>query len=148
MEESYLRKLITNLEKQNKYLNNKTLKTYEKIDSLLSSKADKFTVDELEEKDRKLFDKLDLKFQELGKLHGTNLEIINILENKLQEILLEKNEQKFDFEIGNEVTRDIETAKEEKEPSKFCVAVTYFTLCLVPIAVLLIIANLIKDFLS
>lgn len=149
-----LRNLITNLERQNNDLKNKTHKTYEKIEFLLKSKVDKFTVDELEEKDRKLFDKLDLKFQELSALHSSNLEIINILENKLQKLLVEEDEKEFDSGPGDEVTRwteeDKQTLKsnEPKEPSKFGILVTYFTLCLIPISVLLIIANLIKGFLS
>ncbi|MFY3306317.1 hypothetical protein [Achromobacter ruhlandii] len=151
IETKNLRNLITNIERQNNYLKNKTHKTYEKIASLLKSKVDKFTVDELEEKDRELFDKLDLKFQELSELHSSNLEVIKILENKLQELLVEDEEKEFDFGPGDEITRWTEEDKQvlkSNEPSKFGVAVTYFTLCLVPIAVILIIANLIKDFLS
>lgn len=143
MEESYLRKLITNLEIQNKLLKTRYLKLEDKVDLLLDSE------DEIiDEKTLKQFNKLDSQVRHLHQTHISNFETIKILEDKLQEILLEKNEQKFGFEIGNEVTRDIEPTKEEKEKNKFGVAVTYFSLCLIPITILLIIANLIKDFLS
>ncbi|WP_427939565.1 hypothetical protein [Achromobacter marplatensis] len=143
MEESYLRKLIKNIDKQNEDLNNKSNKLYHKINSISESSGDK-----LEGKSLKIIKRLESKFLSINDKYISNLETIEILEDKLQEILLEKNEQKFDFEIGNEATRDIEPTKEEKEKNKFGVAVTYFSLCLIPIAILLIIANLIKDFLS
>lgn len=143
MEESYLRKLITNLDKQNKDLKNTSTKLYHKINSISESSGDK-----LEGKSLKIIKRLESKFLSINDKYISNLETIEILESKIQDILLEQNEQKFDFEIGNEVTRDIETTKEEKEQNKFSILLTYFTLCLIPIAILLIIANLIKDFLS
>lgn len=143
MEESYLRKLITNLDKQNKDLKNTSTKLYRKINSISESSGDK-----LEGKSLKIIKRLESKFLSINDKYISNLETIEILEGKLQEILLEQNEQKFDFEIGNEATRDIEPTKEKKEPNKFGIAMTYFSLCLIPITILLIIANLIKDFLS
>ncbi|MFY1964357.1 hypothetical protein ACOTDD_03680 [Achromobacter xylosoxidans] len=143
MEESYLRKLITNLDKQNEDLKNKSNKLYHKINSISESNGDN-----LEEKSLKTIRKLQFEFLSANDKYISNIETIEILEDKLQEILIAEKENEFNFEIGNEVTRDIEPTNEEKKPNKFGIAVTYFSLCLIPIAILLIIANLIKDFLS
>lgn len=159
MEESYLRKLISNLEKQNILLMTRYSKLrarYLKLEDkvyLLKDSEDK----NIDNKTLKQFNKMDSQFKELDKIdsqlrflhqtHISNFETINILEDKLQEILLEEKEKEFYFGIGNEVTIDTEQTS-KKERNLFLTLFYVFIISLFPIAMILVIAQSIKDFLS